>query len=107
VHSSGYEVVTAADGSVALQNLEAGHFDLVVSDIEMPVMDGWALARAIRQRPENACLPLLALTTLSSDADRARAQHTGFNGYEIKLDRQRFLETVAELIRKSEIVSTV
>jgi hypothetical protein len=51
-------------------------------------------------------LPLLALTTLSSDVDRARAKACGFEGYEVKLDRQRFLETVANLIRKGDIVST-
>ncbi|MCU0873473.1 MAG: chemotaxis protein CheW [Pirellulaceae bacterium] len=106
LEAEGYEVVSAANGAEALQNLEAGHFDLVVSDIEMPVMDGWALARAIRERPGNAPLPLLALTTLSSDVDRARAKACGFEGYEVKLDRQRFLETVANLIRKGDIVST-
>ena len=106
LEAEGYEVITAADGAAALRNLEAGQFDLVVSDIEMPVMDGWELARTIRQRPESARLPLLALTTLSSDADRARAKTCGFDGYEVKLDRQRFLETVAELLRKGEAAST-
>ena len=70
----GYDVVTAADGAAALRELDAGTFDLVVSDIEMPVMDGWALALAIRRRPDGASLPMLALTTLCSDADRARAE---------------------------------
>jgi len=101
LESDGYEVVTAPDGAAALRNLESGGFDLVVSDIEMPVMDGWRLARTIRERPEFAALPLLALTTLSSDDDRARAKTCGFQGYEVKLDRQRFLETVAELLRTS------
>ncbi len=46
LEAEGYEVVSAADGAEALRNLEAGRFDLVVSDIEMPVMDGWALAQS-------------------------------------------------------------
>ncbi len=102
--SEGYDVTTATDGAAALQRLENERFDLVVTDIEMPVLDGWELARAVRQNSDQAGLPLLALTTLSSDADRARAKTLGFDGYEVKLDRQQFLQTVAELIRKGECV---
>jgi two-component system chemotaxis sensor kinase CheA len=105
LESEDYEVSTAEDGAAALRSLETGQFDLVVSDIEMPVMDGWALAAAIRERPRYARLPLLALTTLSSDADRSRAAACGFQGYEVKLDRRRFLQTVAELLRKSDAES--
>jgi two-component system chemotaxis sensor kinase CheA len=106
LEAEGYDVVTASDGSEAVRNLEAGRFDLVVSDIEMPVMDGWTLARTVRQHPQHARLPLLALTTLSSDEDRARAQSCGFDGYEVKVDRQRFLGAVAQLLGKGEAAST-
>jgi two-component system chemotaxis sensor kinase CheA len=95
---AGYEAVSVADGSQAIQMLEEDEFDLVVSDIEMPVMDGWTLAKTIRQDPRLTSLPLLALTTLTSDADRVRARSCGYNGYEVKLDRQQFLRTVAELL---------
>lgn len=98
LETEGYTVVTAANGAEALHELDAGQFDLVVSDIEMPVMDGWTLAQTIRQRSDGARLPLLALTTLCSDADRARAKTCGFDAYEVKLDRQGFLSTVAELL---------
>ena len=99
LEAEGYEVVTAANAAEALRELDTGKFDLVVTDMEMPGMDGWALAQAIRQRPEGAALPLLALTTLSSEADRARARACGFDDYEVKLDHQRFLSSVAELLR--------
>ncbi len=102
LETEGYEVVTAADGAEAIRELDAGKFDWVVSDIEMPVMDGWTLAQTIRQRPEGSRLPLLALTTLSSDADRTRAQTCGFDGYEVKLDRQQFLKSVAGLLGGKE-----
>ncbi len=98
LEEAGYEAVSVADGNRALEALEGNRFDLVVSDIEMPVMDGWTLAKTIRQRAELADLPLLALTTLSSNADRDRARSCGFNGYEVKLDRQQFLQTLAELL---------
>jgi two-component system chemotaxis sensor kinase CheA len=66
----------------------------------MPVMDGWAFARAVRQRPGGAALPLLALTTLDSDVDRTRALECGFDRHEVKIDRERFLAAVMELLGK-------
>jgi two-component system, chemotaxis family, sensor kinase CheA len=100
LEEAGYEAVSVADGAQAIRELEQSPFDLVVSDIEMPAMDGWTLAKTLRQRPEFARLPLLALTTLSSGADRDRAKSCGFDGYEVKLDRQQFLRTVAALLGK-------
>ena len=75
-------------------------FDLVVSDIEMPVMDGWTFARSMRQRPHLRDLPLLALTTLSSAADQERALQCGFNSYEVKLDRDRLLADGQAVVAK-------
>jgi two-component system chemotaxis sensor kinase CheA len=105
LEDEGYEVVTADNGAEGLQRLDGGHFDLVVSDIEMPVMDGWAFARAVRERPDSGRLPLLALTTLSADADRARALSCGFDRHETKLDRERFLAAVAEMLTADDQVT--
>jgi two-component system chemotaxis sensor kinase CheA len=98
LEGEGYEVVTAVHGAEGLERLREETFDLVVSDIEMPVMDGWAFARAVRE--SGAGLPLLALTTLNSAADRERALACGFSGYEVKIDRERFLGAVAGLLGK-------
>jgi two-component system, chemotaxis family, sensor kinase CheA len=98
LEANGLEVTTAKNGLEGLEKLDAVRFDLIVSDIEMPKMDGWAFARAARQRPDTRELPLLALTTLSSDNDRAKAVECGFNRYEVKLDRERFLGAVKELL---------
>jgi two-component system chemotaxis sensor kinase CheA len=103
LEDEGFEVVTADNGAEGLERLESGRFDLVVSDIEMPVMDGWAFARAVRERPDAARLPLLALTTLSSDADRARALACGFDCHETKLDREHFLAAVRELLERAPV----
>jgi two-component system chemotaxis sensor kinase CheA len=105
LEGEGYEVAIAGHGAEGLQRLREGPFDLVVSDIEMPVMDGWAFARAVRDDPAFARLPLLALTTLSSPADRDRALACGFNGYEVKLDRERFLAAVAAFLRQQGAAS--
>jgi two-component system, chemotaxis family, sensor kinase CheA len=99
LESEGYEIAFAVNGAEALLQLENEKFDLVVSDIEMPVMDGWALALAMRQNPSFSGLPLLALTTLNSAESRDRARHCGFDGYQVKLDRNEFLAAVAELLQ--------
>ena len=99
LEARGFEVTTASNGARGLEVLERETFDLVVSDIEMPVMDGWTFARAVRQRPELQNLPLLALTTLSSPADQARALECGFSSYEVKLDRDRLLSAVKRLLK--------
>ncbi len=98
LEGQGFEVKTAVNGRRGLEVLEQEKFDLVVSDIEMPEMDGWSFARELRRRPEGRGLPLLALTTLSSPADQARALECGFNSYEVKLDRERFLGAVQRLL---------
>lgn len=97
----GFEVAAAEDGAAGLARVDAeGPFDLVVSDIEMPVMDGWAFARALRERDAAAGrrTPLVALTTLSSARDRERAAAVGFDRHEVKLDRERFLATIRSLL---------
>jgi two-component system chemotaxis sensor kinase CheA len=99
LETAGFDVVTATNGAEGLERLEAGAFDLVVSDIEMPVMNGYEFARAVRRRRDGAALPLLALTTLSSDADRERTQESGFDGHEVKIDRAPFLAAVSALLR--------
>src|SRR4029079_5976840 len=55
-----FEVEVAGDGSAGLAMLKAGHFDLVVCDIEMPIMDGLTFARRVREEPQLCALPLLA-----------------------------------------------
>ncbi|MEW6251749.1 MAG: chemotaxis protein CheW, partial [Planctomycetota bacterium] len=99
LESAGYEVVTARDGHEAVAQLADGAFDLVVSDIEMPVMDGLALARHVRQVARTA-LPLLALTSLAGEADRNRLLAAGFDAHEVKFDRERFLRAVEELLAR-------
>jgi two-component system chemotaxis sensor kinase CheA len=98
LEGQGHEVVTAVNGARGLEALEEEKFDLVVSDIEMPEMNGWNFAREVRQRPDLRNLPMLALSTLSSPADQARALDCGFNSYEVKLDRDRFLGAVQRLL---------
>jgi two-component system chemotaxis sensor kinase CheA len=98
--TSGYEVRSAADGREAMVQLRADPVDLVVTDIEMPEMDGWELARAIRADAALKHLPLLALTTLNSEAHRSRAREVGFDAYEVKLNRDTLLDTARRLMNR-------
>lgn len=98
LQEEGYEVELAGNGSEGLTKLAAGSFDLIVSDLEMPVMDGLTFALRVRQEPRHSTVPLLALTTLSSAEHRGRAFESGFDAYEVKLDRHSFLTAVKGLL---------
>jgi two-component system chemotaxis sensor kinase CheA len=97
LETEGWRVRTADGGKQALRFLEAGDkFDVVVSDIEMPDLNGWEFAKAVRERGWNN-LPLLALTSLAGSHQEAKAQRAGFDRFLVKFQTDRFLATVAEL----------
>jgi two-component system chemotaxis sensor kinase CheA len=81
---AGYEVLTAVDGVDAMARLAEGPVDLVLTDVEMPRMDGFALTEAIRAQPNRSNVPVLILTSRASEADRQRGLEAGADGYIIK-----------------------
>ncbi|MCB9399385.1 MAG: chemotaxis protein CheW [Acidobacteria bacterium] len=94
--ASGYEVITAVDGKEGFEVFEKENVDLIVSDIQMPHMDGVEFIRKVRNESHNKRIPAIALTSLKSDRDKDRAMRAGFNYYEIKLEREQLLQTVKE-----------
>jgi two-component system chemotaxis sensor kinase CheA len=94
----GYTVLAAPDGEAAwdllVQNIERVH--AVVTDIEMPRLDGLGLTRRIRADKRTARLPVIALTCLAGDEDIARGDAAGINDYQTKLDRDRLLGRLRE-----------
>jgi len=98
LEADGYKVITAENGRVGLDHIDATQFDLIVSDLEMPTMNGWDFLKHVRQDTHQKYTPAMALTALDSEKDRKRAMDCGFDRYELKLDRERFLTTVAELL---------
>jgi len=98
LEADGHRVTTAEDGRIGLECLNENRFDLVVSDLEMPVMDGWTFMKNVRENSSYPNIPSVALTALESDEDRERAKASGFDQYEVKIDREHFLTTVAELL---------
>ena len=93
-----YPVLAAPDGEAAwellLKNLDKVR--AVVTDIEMPRLDGLGLARRIRADQRTAHLPIIALTSLAGDDDIARGKAAGINDYQTKLDRDRLLERLRQ-----------
>jgi two-component system chemotaxis sensor kinase CheA len=97
---AGYEVVTAGDGAEALELLAGLPADLVLTDVEMPRMDGLELARAIRGTETIAATPILMLTSRGDEADRRRGLEAGADRYLVKtaFDERVLLSAVREQI---------
>ncbi|MEA1952727.1 MAG: chemotaxis protein CheW [Planctomycetota bacterium] len=102
LEEAGYEVVGCEDGLIAWNTLQerGGDFDLVVTDVEMPNMDGCQLARHIKDDPTLAHLPIIALTSLASEEDMQRGMEAGIDDYQVKLDRERMMGSVAKYLEK-------
>jgi two-component system chemotaxis sensor kinase CheA len=100
LEAAGYEVVTAVDGSDGFNKLRTGSFAAVVSDVQMPNLDGLQLTAKIRQQPQYDELPIILVTTLASDEDKRRGAEAGANAYITKsnLNQEILLETLHRLI---------
>ena len=81
VLSGRYRVATARDGQEALDFLSAHGADLVVSDVMMPVMDGYALCRRVKSQVETGHIPVIMLTAMQGEDDRVRCYEAGADGY--------------------------
>jgi two-component system chemotaxis sensor kinase CheA len=100
LEAAGYEVLAVSDGQDAWELLNDKGADLVVSDVEMPMMDGFALTRIIRSSSQWANLPVILVTGLSRERDRARGLEAGASAYVVKSDFEQtaLLETIAQLV---------
>jgi two-component system chemotaxis sensor kinase CheA len=100
LEAAGYRVTTAVDGIDAWSALRLEPFQLVISDVEMPRMNGFDLTARIRADKNLADLPVLLLTALESREDRERGIDVGANAYIVKsdFDQERLLEVIRRLI---------
>jgi len=96
---AGYDVTPAGDGEEALTRLREAPCHLVVSDVQMPRLDGIALTRAIRGEPALARTPIILVTSLERPEDRAAGLQAGADGYLVKrqVERGSLLELVRQL----------
>ena len=102
--AAGYEVVTAVDGAEGWRTIERQQFALVVSDVEMPHLDGFGLCERIRANPRTAALPVILVTSLDEPAQRERGLEAGADAYITKssFDQDTLLDTVRMLIGRSQ-----
>ncbi|MFZ2444830.1 MAG: hybrid sensor histidine kinase/response regulator [Syntrophobacteraceae bacterium] len=100
LESAGYEVATAVDGIDAFTALKTAEFDLVVSDVEMPRMNGFDLTAKIRSDRKLSDLPVVLVTALESREDKERGIDVGANAYVVKssFEQSNLLEVVRRLV---------
>jgi two-component system chemotaxis response regulator CheY len=97
--SAGYEVAEAVDGMDGLDKAKARSFDLVLTDQNMPRMDGLTLIKSLRGQAQYRSTPILMLTTESSDAMKAQGRAAGATGWLVKpFDPQKLIEVVKKVI---------
>jgi len=96
--SRGFKVVQAENGKEGLTALESGPFDVVISDVNMPVMDGFTFIRSLRADPKNAGLPVLILTTETSREKRDEGRAAGATGWIVKpFDPEKLVATIRKV----------
>jgi two-component system, chemotaxis family, sensor kinase CheA len=100
LEAAGYQVKTAVDGVDGLAQLRGGGVDLVVSDVDMPRMNGFDLTMKIRGDKQFAEVPVVLVTALASHADRERGIEVGANAYLVKssFDQSALLEVIRRLV---------
>ncbi len=96
---AGYEVVTADRAAMALKLASERKFDLIISDIGMPEMNGYELAGALRKRSAYRDIPMVAVTGYTEYDDRGRSLEAGFNAHLTKpIDPAQLLDLITELL---------
>ncbi len=100
LESAGYQVQTAVDGLDALMRLRSDTFDLLVSDVQMPNLDGFELTERLRAEERTADLPVVLVTALDSPEDRKRGMQAGANAYIVKgsFEQSNLLEVIQRLL---------
>jgi two-component system, chemotaxis family, chemotaxis protein CheY len=97
---AGYQVVEAIDGMDAYEKAQTQSFDLVLTDQNMPRMDGLGLTRKLREHPNFKTVPILMLTTESSDLMKQAGRAAGATGWLVKpFDPNRLIEVIKKVIK--------
>jgi two-component system chemotaxis response regulator CheY len=93
-------ITEADDGVDGLRKLATGRFDIILTDINMPIMDGLKLVKRVRSDPTHKDVPIIIITTESSEEDRRRALQLGANAYITKpIQAPQVIAKVRELLK--------
>jgi two-component system, chemotaxis family, chemotaxis protein CheY len=99
LRTAGYEVIEASDGQEAYEYAQAHEVDLVLTDVNMPRMDGVTLVGKLRCLPSYRLIPLLLLTTESSPERKAQGKQAGATGWMVKpFNPDQLLATLARVL---------
>lgn len=97
----GFEVDVADDGEKAWDKLMSGKkYDILVSDVQMPHLDGFGLVERVRKNSKVSHLPIMMLTSMSNESYRERGAQLGVDAYEIKLDKAKQVKTLTKLLKR-------
>ncbi|GGE25428.1 response regulator [Aureimonas endophytica] len=99
LETAGYSPQTAVDGADALEKLKGARFSLIITDLNMPNLDGIGMIRRIREMPDHAGVPIVMLTTESDEMKKAQGKAAGATGWIVKpFDQARLIAVVNKLI---------
>jgi len=97
---AGFEVIEGANGEEALSKVQGKAVNLVITDLNMPVMDGMTLIRQLRTKPEFKFTPILMLTTESQEAKKQEGKAAGATGWIVKpFNPEQLLQVGAKVVR--------
>lgn len=103
LEENNHEVFAASDGKAGIDKAIAIKPDLILLDIQLPVMDGYAVARNLRQIPDLVETPIIAVTSYAMVGDRGKAMAAGCNGYiEKPIDPDTFMNEVEQHFRRKD-----
>ncbi|NOX34898.1 MAG: response regulator [Deltaproteobacteria bacterium] len=104
MEEDGFKVIEAEDGLIAWELLKerVDEIDMVVTDLEMPNMDGFELTKRIKSDPKYSHLDVIALTSLASEAHIEKGRKVGIDEYEIKLDREKLMKIIRKKLNLSK-----
>jgi two-component system cell cycle response regulator DivK len=102
LESQGYQVTEAGDGASAISAIQAAPPDLVLLDIQMPVLDGFGVIQALRREHQFQGIPVFALTAFAMRGDQEKALAAGFDGYIAKpINVSAFRELIRQALSRA------
>jgi two-component system, cell cycle response regulator DivK len=104
----GFAVEIAANGRQGLDAARSGTFALILMDLSLPGLDGWTVARLLKEDPSTRTIPIIALTAHAMSGDRERAIEAGCDDYDTKpVDFARLLAKIAALLSRKDVASAI
>jgi CheY-like chemotaxis protein len=97
----GYEVITSVDGEDGVNKAQSEMPDVILMDMDLPILDGWAATRKLKDSPDTQSIPVIALTAHAMAGDREKAMDAGCDDYDTKpVEFSRLLEKMEKLLGK-------